>query len=121
MIIATAGHVDHGKTLLVNCLTGIQTDRLQEEQERGLTIDLGFAYMQKEDDTIGFIDVPGHIKFISNMLAGVSTIDFAMLVIAADDGPMPQTLEHLAILNILDINLGCIALTKIDRVDSTRL
>lgn len=121
MIIASAGHVDHGKTLLVHSLTGIETDRLEEEKARGLTIDLGFAYMHKEGETIGFVDVPGHTRFISNMLTGVSSIDFAMLVIAADDGPMPQTLEHLAILNIMGITRGCIALTKIDRVDEDRL
>jgi len=121
MIIASAGHVDHGKTLLVHSLTGIETDRLEEEKSRGLTIDLGFAYLHRSGKTIGFVDVPGHTRFISNMLAGVSSIDFAMLVIAADDGPMPQTLEHLAILNIMGIAQGCIALTKIDRVDENRL
>ncbi len=122
MIIATAGHVDHGKTLLVNALTGIETDRLEEEKERGLTIDLGFAYIDDElGGRLGFIDVPGHIKFINNMLAGVGAIDYALLVIAADDGPMPQTLEHLAILDQLDIQNGAVALTKIDRVEAPRL
>ena len=120
MIIATSGHVDHGKTLLVHALTGIDTDRLEEEKARGLTIDLGFAYTHREEMTLGFIDVPGHIKFISNMLAGVAAIDFGMLVVAADDGPMPQTLEHLAILDLLGINHGCVALTKIDRIDDAR-
>jgi selenocysteine-specific elongation factor len=128
MIIATAGHVDHGKTSLVHCFTGIETDRLEEEKSRGLTIDLGFAYIENKNeneneksDSIGFIDVPGHIKFINNMLTGVSTIDFAILVIAADDGPMPQTKEHLAILNIMGISLGCIVLTKIDKVDAAKI
>ena len=122
MIVATAGHVDHGKTLLVHALTGIDTDRLEEEKFRGLTIDLGFAYVDTPSgNRLGFIDVPGHIKFINNMLAGVGAVDFALLVIAADDGPMPQTLEHLAILNLLGIRRGIVALTKIDRVDATRI
>jgi selenocysteine-specific elongation factor len=122
VIIATAGHVDHGKTLLVHSLTGIETDRLEEEKDRGLTIDLGFAYIDDElGGRLGFVDVPGHIKFINNMLAGVGAIDYALLVIAADDGPMPQTMEHLAILDQLGISRGAVALTKIDRVDSSRL
>jgi len=122
VIIATAGHVDHGKTLLVHALTGIETDRLEEEKERGLTIDLGFAYIDDElGGRLGFIDVPGHIKFINNMLAGVGAIDYALIVVAADDGPMPQTLEHLAILDQLGIATGAVALTKIDRVDPQRV
>jgi len=122
MIIATAGHVDHGKTSLVNALTGIDTDRLEEEKQRGLTIDLGFAYTDAESGgRLGFVDVPGHTRFISNMLAGVSAIDCALLVIAADDGVMPQTKEHLEILNLLGIRQGLIALTKIDRVDPARV
>ena len=121
MIVATSGHVDHGKTRLVHALTGIETDRLEEEKVRGLTIDLGFAYMHNGSKSIGFIDVPGHIKFISNMLAGVAAIDFGMLVIAADDGPMPQTCEHLAILDLLGLNRGCVVMTKIDRVDEDRM
>lgn len=121
MIIATCGHVDHGKTLLVNALTGIQTDRLDVEQQRGLTIDLGFAYADFGQYRLGFIDVPGHIRFIDNMLAGVSIIDFGLLIIAADDGPMPQTREHLAILELLQISQGAVALTKIDRVDAARV
>ena len=96
MIVATAGHVDHGKTSLVKALTGVDTDRLPEEKRRGMTIDLGFAYWQ----AIGFVDVPGHERFIHNMLAGVAGIDFVLFVVAADDGPMPQTREHLAILEI---------------------
>lgn len=122
MIVATAGHIDHGKTVLVRALTGVDTDRLPEEKARGLSIDLGFAYQALDDaTTIGFVDVPGHEKFVRNMLAGVTGIDFALLVIAADDGPMPQTEEHLAILDLLGIEAGAIALTKIDRVDEARL
>ena len=101
MIIATAGHIDHGKTLLLKALTGVDTDRLPEEKKRGLSIDLGFAYSDLGNgNSLGFIDVPGHERFIRNMLAGVAGIDFALLVVAADDGPMPQTLEHLGILNL---------------------
>ena len=121
MIIATAGHVDHGKTSLVQQLTGIDTDRLTEEKARGLTIDLGFAYTEANGQTLGFIDVPGHIRFIHNMLAGVSIIDMALLVIAADDGPMPQTFEHLAILDMLGINKVITVITKIDRVSEERI
>ena len=116
MIIATAGHVDHGKTLLVKALTGIDTDRLPEEKKRGLTIELGFAYRDLGDgETTGFIDVPGHERFIRTMVAGVSGIDVVLFVIAADDGPMPQTAEHLAILDLLDVRRGVVALSKIDR------
>ncbi|MBL25111.1 MAG: selenocysteine-specific translation elongation factor [Rhodospirillaceae bacterium] len=122
MIVATAGHIDHGKTVLVRALTGVDTDRLPEEKARGLSIDLGFAYQALDDvTTIGFVDVPGHEKFVRNMLAGVTGIDFALLVIAADDGPMPQTEEHLAILDLLGIETGAIALTKIDRVEEARI
>ena len=129
MIIATAGHVDHGKTSLVKALTGIDADRLPEEKRRGMTIDLGFAYLKHEHpnpaaaDTaaLGFIDVPGHERFVHNMLAGVAGIDCALLVIAADDGPMPQTREHLAILDLLGVRVGAVALTKIDAVDATRV
>lgn len=122
MIVATAGHIDHGKTVLVRALTGVDTDRLPEEKARGLSIDLGFAYQSLDSGaTVGFVDVPGHEKFVRNMLAGVTGIDFALLVIAADDGPMPQTEEHLAILDLLGIEFGAIALTKTDRVDAQRL
>jgi selenocysteine-specific elongation factor len=121
MIIATAGHVDHGKTQLVKALTGINTDRLSEEVSRGLTIELGFAYKNFGSYRLGFVDVPGHIRFIHNMLAGVGAVDFALLVIAADDGPMPQTIEHLAIINELGISRGAIALTKVDRVSKSRI
>ena len=122
MLIATAGHVDHGKTSLVHALTGVDTDRLPEEKTRGLTIDLGFAYRELDSGiTLGFVDVPGHEKFIRNMLAGVSAIDLALLVVAADDGVMPQTEEHLAILELIGIGRGAVALTKIDRVDADRI
>jgi len=113
-IIGTAGHIDHGKTALIKALTQIDTDRLKEEKERGITIDIGFAYW-KDDVTI--IDVPGHEKFIRNMVAGVSTIDFFILVIAADDGIMPQTIEHLDILNFFNIHDGIVVINKIDLVD----
>jgi selenocysteine-specific elongation factor len=113
-IIGTAGHIDHGKTALIKALTGIDTDRLKEEKERGITIDIGFAYW-KENVTI--IDVPGHEKFIRNMVAGVSTIDFFILVIAADDGIMPQTIEHLDILKFFNIKDGIVVINKIDLVD----
>ena len=122
MIIATAGHVDHGKTQLVHALTGIDTDRLAEEKSRGLTIDLGFAYVDTpQANRLGFIDVPGHTKFINNMLAGVGAVDIALLVVAADDGAMPQTREHLAILNLLGVRRSVVALTKIDRVSESRV
>src|SRR5688500_10890541 len=99
MIVATAGHIDHGKTSPVKRLTGVDTDRLPEEKARGISIDLGFAYLALPGGgLIGFVDVPGHERFIRNMLAGVCGIDFALLVVAADDGIMPQTLEHLSIL-----------------------
>ena len=122
MIIATAGHIDHGKSLLVKALTGVDTDRLPEEKARGMSIDLGFAYQPMEDGRVcGFVDVPGHERFIRNMLAGVTGIDYAMLIVAADDGPMPQTREHLAILNLLGVPDGVVALTKIDRVEPERI
>ena len=113
-VIGTAGHIDHGKTTLVKALTGTDTDRLREEQERGMTIDLGFAFLS---DEITIIDVPGHEKFIRNMVAGVSAIDAALLTIAADDGIMPQTREHFDILSILGVPAGVVALNKIDLVD----
>jgi selenocysteine-specific elongation factor len=115
VIIGTAGHIDHGKTALVRALTGIDTDRLKEEKARGISIDLGFAYLPAPDGSIlGFIDVPGHEKFVHNMLAGATGIDFVLLVVAADDGVMPQTLEHLAIVDLLGIRRGIVALTKAD-------
>ena len=118
VIIGTAGHVDHGKTLLVKALTGIDTDRLVEEKKRGITIELGFAHLDWPDGTqAGVVDVPGHEKFIKNMLAGAGGIDLAMLIIAADDGVMPQTVEHLDILTLLGIKDGLIVITKADTVD----
>ena len=122
MIIGTAGHIDHGKTALVKALTGIDADRLKEEKARGITIDLGYAYTPLPNgDILGFIDVPGHEKLVHNMLAGATGIDFVLLVIAADDGPMPQTREHLAILNLLGLKRGAVALTKIDCVSKERI
>lgn len=122
MIIATSGHIDHGKTVLVKALTGVDTDRLPEEKKRGISIDLGYAYSPLDgEEVLGFIDVPGHERFVRNMLAGVTGIDYALLVVAADDGPMPQTEEHLAILDLLGLTKGAIALTKIDRVDPARV
>ena len=120
MIVTLAGHVDHGKTSLVRALTGEDTDRLAEEKRRGLTIDLGFAYLATDELTLGFVDVPGHHKFIHNMVAGVAAMQHALLVIAADDGPMPQSREHLQILELLGIRHGVIALTKCDRVSAER-
>ena len=122
MIVATAGHIDHGKTVLVKALTGVDTDRLAEEKRRGLSIDLGFAYTPLPDGSVlGFVDVPGHERFVRNMLAGVTGIDFALLVVAADDGPMPQTREHLAILDLLGVSEGAVAVTKIDRVSREKV
>jgi len=119
LILGTAGHIDHGKTSLVKALTGIDCDRLPEEKARGITIDIGFAHLDLGDYRLGIVDVPGHEKFIKNMLAGATGIDLAVLVIAADDGVMPQTREHLAILQLLGIRHGVIALTKVDLVDAT--
>ncbi len=122
MIIVTAGHVDHGKTTLLQALTGTDADRLPEEKKRGMTIDLGYAFMDVSPDCrLGFIDVPGHEKFISNMLVGVSGAKHAMLVIACDDGVMPQTVEHLDILRLLELDNLIVVLTKVDRIDARRL
>jgi selenocysteine-specific elongation factor len=122
MIVATAGHVDHGKTALIEALTGTDTTHLPEERTRGMTIDLGFASLAlPEGGFLGFVDVPGHERFVQNMLAGISGVDLALLVVAADDGIMPQTREHLEILDLLGVSEGVVALTKIDRVDSVRL
>jgi selenocysteine-specific elongation factor len=122
MIVGTAGHIDHGKTSLVKALSGVDTDRLKEEKARGISIELGYAYVPLENgDVLGLIDVPGHEKLVHTMTAGASGIDFALLVIAADDGVMPQTREHLAIVELLGIRRGAIALTKVDRVDAQRL
>jgi selenocysteine-specific elongation factor len=121
MILATAGHIDHGKTALIHALTGVDADRLPEEKRRGLTIDLGFAYSTLPDGTeLGFVDVPGHERFLPNMLAGVLSIDRVLLVVAADDGPRPQTLEHLDILELIGIGEITGVVTKIDRVERGR-
>jgi selenocysteine-specific elongation factor len=122
MIVATAGHIDHGKTTLVKALTGVDTDRLPQERERGISIDIGFAYLKTPGgDVVGFVDVPGHERFVRNMLAGVCGIDYAMIVVAADDCVMPQTREHMNIVDLLGINKGVVVITKADRVDDARL
>jgi selenocysteine-specific elongation factor len=121
VIVGTAGHVDHGKTALVRALTGVDTDRLPEEKARGISIELGYAYAPLDGGgTLGFVDVPGHERFVHAMLAGATGIDHALLVVAADDGVMPQTREHLDILSLLGVRAGAIALTKVDLVDAAR-
>jgi selenocysteine-specific elongation factor len=121
VIVGTAGHVDHGKTSLVKVLTGVDTDRLKEEKARGISIELGYAYKALRDgNVLGFVDVPGHEKFVDHMVAGATGVDFVLLVIAADDGPMPQTIEHLDIVEILGVREGAVAMTKVDRVDAAR-
>ncbi|CAL8475879.1 selenocysteine-specific translation elongation factor [Caballeronia sp. S22] len=122
MIVGTAGHIDHGKTTLVRALSGVDTDRLKEEKARGISIELGYAYVPLNDGgVLGFIDVPGHEKLVHTMAAGACGIDFALLVIAADDGVMPQTREHLAILELLGVTRGAVAVTKCDRVEASRV
>ena len=122
MIIATAGHVDHGKTSLIKALTGVDTDTLAEEKARGLTINLGYAYLPSSNErVIGFVDVPGHRRFINTMISGVSGIDRALMIIAADDGPMPQTSEHLNVLSVLGVADIDIVITKIDAVKPERV
>jgi len=118
VIIGTAGHIDHGKSTLVKALTGVDCDRLKEEKARGITLDLGYAYA--DEGRLGFVDVPGHERLVHNMLAGATGIDFVLLVVAADDGPMPQTREHLAIVDLLDLRRGAVALTKVDAVAPER-
>lgn len=121
-IIGTAGHIDHGKTCLIKALTGIDTDRLKEEKERGISIDLGFAYLDLPDGTrVGIVDVPGHERFIKNMLAGATGIDLVLFVVAADDGVMPQTKEHLEIMHLLRVIRGIFVITKIDAVAKGRI
>ncbi|HMN57670.1 MAG TPA: GTP-binding protein, partial [Ottowia sp.] len=116
MIVGTAGHIDHGKTTLVRALTGIDTDRLPEEKKRGISIELGYAFMDTPSgQRIGFIDAPGHERLVHTMVAGASGIDCALLLVAADDGPMPQTREHLAVLSLLGIRRGAVVVTKTDR------
>jgi selenocysteine-specific elongation factor len=121
LILGTAGHIDHGKTSLVKALTGVDCDRLPEEKARGITIDIGFATLDLGDFRLGIVDVPGHERFVKNMLAGATGVDLAILVIAADDSIMPQTREHLEILKLLGLRHGVIALTKSDLVDDTTL
>lgn len=119
MIIGTAGHIDHGKTSLVRALTGVETDRLPEEKRRGISIELGYAYLHAEDGaSLGFVDVPGHERLLHTMLAGATGIAHALLVVAADDGVMPQTREHLAVVALLGVGQGSVAITKIDRLDA---
>ena len=118
MIIATAGHVDHGKTSLVKQLSGVDTDRLEEEKQRGLSIELGYAFLQAEAGfNIGFIDVPGHHRFINTMISGVCSVDLALVVVAANEGPMPQTIEHLEVLRLLGVAQYVIVITHIDKID----
>ncbi|MDE2394791.1 MAG: selenocysteine-specific translation elongation factor [Burkholderiales bacterium] len=122
MIVGTAGHIDHGKTTLVRALTGVDTDRLPEEKRRGISIELGYAYLAAPNGRrIGFVDVPGHERLVHTMVAGASGIDLALLLVAADDGVMPQTREHLAVLSLLGVARGAVVLTKIDRADAQRL
>jgi selenocysteine-specific elongation factor len=118
VVLGTAGHVDHGKTALIRTLTGVDTDRLKEEKERGITIELGFASLRLRNGQIcGVVDVPGHERFVKNMVAGAAGIDMVLMVIAADEGVMPQTREHLQICSLLNIRKGLVALTKLDLVD----
>ncbi|MDM4765870.1 selenocysteine-specific translation elongation factor [Pelomonas sp. SE-A7] len=122
MIVGTAGHIDHGKTTLVRALTGVDTDRLPEEKKRGISIELGYAFLAAPDGSrIGFIDVPGHERLVHTMLAGATGIDYALLLVAADDGVMPQTREHLAVLSLLGLARGAVVITKCDRADATRI
>ncbi|MGL5950632.1 MAG: GTP-binding protein, partial [Cetobacterium sp.] len=117
LVIGTAGHIDHGKTTLVKMLTNIDTDNLKEEKERGMTIDLGFApLLTPDEDIISIVDVPGHEKFIKNMVAGAKGIDFVLFLIACDDGIMPQTIEHKEILKLLGVDKGILVLSKRDLV-----
>ncbi len=121
VIVGTAGHIDHGKSTLVEALTGTHPDRLAEEKRRGITIDLGFAFLEENDVRFGFVDVPGHERFVSNMLAGAAGIDVLLLVIAADESIKPQTREHFDICRLLGVKRGVVALTKSDMVDSETL
>jgi len=122
MIVGTAGHIDHGKTTLVRALTGVDTDRLPEEKRRGVSIELGYAFLDAPDgQRIGFVDVPGHERLVHTMLAGATGIDHALLLVAADDGVMPQTHEHLAVLSLLGLSRGAVAITKCDRTDAARV
>src|SRR5512139_3074597 len=119
VILGTAGHIDHGKTALVKALTGIDTDRLKEEKERGITTELGFAHLRlPNDQLIGIVDVPGHERFVRHMVAGATGLDLVALVVAADEGVMPQTREHLEICELLRVKKGLVVLTKVDLVES---
>src|SRR4030066_70147 len=118
VMLGTAGHIDHGKTSLIKALTGIDTDRLKEEKERGITIKLGFAHLKlPSGELLGIVDVPGHEKFVKNMVAGATGIDIVALIIAADEGVMPQTKEHMEICQLLKVKKGLVVLTKMDMVD----
>src|SRR6476661_7163726 len=122
IVIGTAGHIDHGKTSLLRALTGIDADRLPEERARGMTIDVGYAHLTLPDATeLDFVDVPGHDRLVGNMLVGAGEIDAALLVVAADDGPRAQTIEHLVLLDALRIRTGIVAVTKIDVVSPERV
>jgi selenocysteine-specific elongation factor len=122
IVIGTAGHVDHGKTSLIKAMTGVDCDRLKEEKQRGLTIELGFTFLDlPSGERVGVVDVPGHVKFIRHMLSGASGIDLVLLVVAADEGVMPQTVEHIQICSLLGIERGIIVLTKTDMVDEDLL
>src|ERR687883_602202 len=121
IIVGTAGHIDHGKTALVRALTGVNADRLPEEKRRGITIDLGFAELDLGDLRVGFVDVPGLERFVKNMLAGAHGIDVVALVVAADEGVMPQTREHFEIVRLLGVRAGLVVLTKTDLVDEELL
>jgi len=119
VVVGTAGHIDHGKTTLIKALTGVDTDRWEEEKKRGMTIDLGFAHLELPSGILaGIVDVPGHEKFIKNMLAGAHGIDLVLFIIAADEGIMPQTKEHLTVCEVLNVKEGIVVLTKVDLVDN---
>src|SRR5271165_3976264 len=117
IIVGTAGHIDHGKSTLIEALTGTHPDRLEEEKRRGITIDLGFAFLEEEGVRFGFVDVPGHERFVKNMLAGTSGIDLVLLVVAADEAIKPQTREHFDICRLLEVQRGLVVITKSDLVD----
>ena len=121
VVVGTAGHIDHGKSALVGALTGTDPDRLKEEKARGITIDLGFAHLTIGDINLAFVDVPGHERFVKNMLAGVGGVDAVVLVVAADESVMPQTREHFDICRLLRVPVGLVALTKTDLVDADTL
>src|SRR5436309_7809736 len=122
VVVGTAGHIDHGKTSLLRALTGIDADRLPEERARGMTIDVGYAHLGLGDGTeLDFVDVPGHDRYVGNMLVGAGEIDAALLVVAADDGPRPQTLEHLELLDALEVRDGLAVVTKADVVPEARV